>query len=95
MSVDEIREYLNVDSLSYLTLDRLVSATGAVGAGFCDACLTGNYPVEIPAELGKHILELPSEASTSTTGLAEALEVAPTLPAQDAFTFTSSEEIDG
>jgi amidophosphoribosyltransferase len=95
MSVDEIREYLNVDSLSYLTLDRLVSATGAVGAGFCDACLTGNYPVEIPAELGKHILELPSEASTSTAGLAEALDVAPTLPAQDAFTFTSSEEIDG
>ena len=95
MSVDEIREYLNVDSLSYLTLDRLVSATGAVGAGFCDACLTGNYPVEIPAELGKHILELPSEASTSTAGLTEALDVAPRLPAQDAFTFTSSEEIDG
>ena len=95
ISVDEIREYLNVDSLSYLTLDRLVSATGAVGAGFCDACLTGNYPVEIPAELGKHILELPSEASTSTTGLVDTVEVAPTLPAQDAFTFTSSEEIDG
>ena len=57
--------------------------------------MTGNYPVEIPAELGKHILELPSEDSTSTAGLAEALDVAPTLPAQDAFTFTSSEEIDG
>ena len=95
MSVDEIREYLNVDSLSYLKLNRLLSATGAVGAGFCDACLTGNYPVEIPAELGKHILELPSEASTTTTGLADTLEVAPTLPAQDALTFTSSEEIDG
>ena len=95
MSVDEIREYLNVDSLSYLKLDRLLSATGAVGAGFCDACLTGNYPVEIPAELGKHILELPSEASATTTGLADTLEVAPTLPAQDALTFTSSEEIDG
>jgi amidophosphoribosyltransferase len=95
MSVDEIREYLNVDSLSYLTLDRLVSATGAVGAGFCDACLTGNYPVEIPVELGKHILELPSEASTNTTGLADTLEVAPTLPAQDALSFTSSEENDG
>jgi len=73
----------------------LLSATGAVGAGFCDACLTGNYPVEIPTELGKHILELPSEASTATTGLADTLEVAPSLPAQDALTFTSSEEIDG
>jgi len=95
MSVDEIREYLNVDSLSYLALDRLVSATGAVGAGFCDACLTGNYPVEIPVELGKHILELPSKASTNMTGLVDTFEGTPTLPAQDALSFTSSEEIDG
>ena len=94
MSVDEIREYLNVDSLSYLTLDRLLSATGAVGAGFCDACLTGNYPVEIPEELGKHILELPSPSTTTTTGLADTLDVAPTLPAQDALSF-STEERDG
>jgi len=94
MSVDEIREYLNVDSLSYLTLDRLLSATGAVGAGFCDACLTGNYPVEIPEELGKHILELPSPNTTTTTGLADTLDVAPTLPAQDALSF-STEERDG
>jgi amidophosphoribosyltransferase len=57
LTVDEIREYLNVDSLSYLTLDRLVEATGAVGAGFCDACLTSNYPVEVPVTLGKHVLE--------------------------------------
>jgi len=94
MSVDEIREYLNVDSLSYLTLDRLLSATGAVGAGFCDACLTGNYPVAIPVELGKHILEMPSSAPTTTNTLADALDVAPTLPAQDALSF-SSEDTDG
>jgi amidophosphoribosyltransferase len=94
MSVDEIREYLNVDSLSYLTLDRLLSATGAVGAGFCDACLTGNYPVAIPVELGKHILEMPSSAPTTTNALADALDVAPTLPAQDALSF-SSEDTDG
>ena len=25
--------------------------TGAVGAGFCDACLTGTYPVAIPIGL--------------------------------------------
>jgi amidophosphoribosyltransferase len=51
LTVDEIREYLNVDSLAYLTLDRLIEATGAVGAGFCDACLTGEYPVEVPLSL--------------------------------------------
>ena len=43
-TVEEIRDYLNVDSLAYLTLDRLIASTGAVGAGFCDACFTGHYP---------------------------------------------------
>jgi amidophosphoribosyltransferase len=57
LTVDEIREYLNVDSLAYLSLDRLIEATGAVGAGFCDACLTGDYPVEIPVSLSKRVLE--------------------------------------
>jgi hypothetical protein len=34
-----------------------VAATGAAGAGFCDACFTGNYPVEVPLTLRKHVLE--------------------------------------
>jgi amidophosphoribosyltransferase len=63
MTIDEIRAYLNVDSLAYLTLDRLLASTGAVGAGFCDACLTGNYPVEIPASVGKTLLEMPERKS--------------------------------
>jgi amidophosphoribosyltransferase len=57
LTVEEIREYLNVDSLAYLSLDRLVEATGAIGAGFCDACLTGTYPVEVPVSLSKRVLE--------------------------------------
>ena len=52
-TVEEIREYLNVDTLAYLDLDRLVEATGAVGAGFCDACFTGNYPVAVPVTLAQ------------------------------------------
>jgi amidophosphoribosyltransferase len=57
LDVEEIREYLDVDTLAYLSLDRLVAATGAAGAGFCDACFTGNYPVEVPLTLRKHVLE--------------------------------------
>lgn len=57
MEITEIRDYLGVDSLSYLTLDALVEAVGAPGAGFCSACLTGDYPVDIPAEAGKGVLE--------------------------------------
>ncbi|MDQ2648284.1 MAG: amidophosphoribosyltransferase [Actinomycetota bacterium] len=63
LTVEEIRAYLNVDSLAYLSLDRLVEATGAVGAGFCDACFTGNYPVSVPVTLRKHVLEAPEPAA--------------------------------
>ena len=48
MEVEEIRTYLNVDTLAYLTLDGLVEAIGAPNAGFCTACLTGEYPVRHP-----------------------------------------------
>jgi amidophosphoribosyltransferase len=61
LAVAEIREYLGVDTLAYLELDRLVAATGAVGAGFCDACLTGRYPVAIPENLTKGVLEAGDE----------------------------------
>jgi len=60
MDVGEIKEYLGVDSLSYLPLDRLIAATGAPSAGFCSACLTGDYPVSIPVELRSSVLEEPA-----------------------------------
>jgi amidophosphoribosyltransferase len=64
LTVEEIRDYLNVDTLAYIQLDRLVAATGAPGAGFCDACFTGSYPVAVPLTLRKHVLEEPSVAPT-------------------------------
>jgi amidophosphoribosyltransferase len=63
LTVDEIRDYLNVDTLAYIQLDRLVAATGAPGAGFCDACFTGHYPVAVPVTLRKHVLEEPRPAA--------------------------------
>ena len=57
MSVGEITDYLGVDSLSYLTIENLVAAVDAPGAGFCTACLTGEYPVDVPVSLSKGILE--------------------------------------
>jgi amidophosphoribosyltransferase len=58
LTVDEIRAYLGVDSLSYLSLDNLIDATGAAGAGFCAACLTGEYPVTVSPRLRKDLLEV-------------------------------------
>jgi amidophosphoribosyltransferase len=57
LSVEEIRDYLNVDTLAFITLDRLIASTGTSGAGFCDACFTGVYPVEVPVALSKGVLE--------------------------------------
>jgi amidophosphoribosyltransferase len=57
MTVGEIQEYLDVNSLAYLTIDRLMEATGAVNAGFCSACLTGEYPVEVELSQRKDVLE--------------------------------------
>jgi amidophosphoribosyltransferase len=96
MSVDEIREYLNVDTLSYLALDRLLDATGAVGAGFCDACLTGNYPVEIPVALTERVVDLQPKADSRftpvATQFAEFLEVGTTLPVIDGSRSTDENE---
>jgi amidophosphoribosyltransferase len=51
-SVDEISRYITADSLAYLSQDGLREAVGYPGGdGFCEACFTGDYPVEIiPAE---------------------------------------------
>lgn len=62
-SHDEIVEFLDVDSLDYLSLDHLVTAIDAPGAGFCNACLTGRYPVPVPVEL-----TVPRSLSTAAVG---------------------------
>ena len=57
MNTDEIRAHLGADTLGYLSLDGLLDATGVADAGFCTACLSGEYPTEVPVEGGKFQLE--------------------------------------
>lgn len=52
MSIEEIREYIRADSLSYISLDGLYKAAGetkrnSANPQFCDACFTGDYPVDL------------------------------------------------
>ena len=58
MTLSEIQQYLAVDSIAYLSLENLVQAIAAPGAGFCTACLTGEYAVAVPSNLSKSVLEL-------------------------------------
>jgi amidophosphoribosyltransferase len=57
LQVGEVREYLGVDSLAYLDLNRLVAATGSNAESFCTACLSGEYPVPVPDADTKLALE--------------------------------------
>jgi amidophosphoribosyltransferase len=57
LSVGEICEFVGADSLAYLSLENLLAAVDAPGAGFCTACLTGEYPTPVAINLSKGTLE--------------------------------------
>lgn len=50
LSVEEIRDYLEVDSLAYLSIPDLLEATGCDPRHFCTACFDSQYPTPTPAE---------------------------------------------
>ncbi|HUI92549.1 MAG TPA: amidophosphoribosyltransferase [Chitinivibrionales bacterium] len=50
--VEEIRRYLDVDSLGYLSIDGLLSVVSAPRENFCVACFSGDYPIEPFGEKG-------------------------------------------
>ncbi len=56
-TLDEIRRYLNADSLAYLSQAGMVKATGLPRTAFCMACYDGDYPVPYDPLVDKHILE--------------------------------------
>lgn len=47
-TVEEIREQIGVDSLSYLRMERLPEMAG--GRPICTACFSGDYPIAPPTE---------------------------------------------
>ena len=57
LSLEQICDYLNVDSLGYLDVEGMVRATGKPANHFCLACFTGNYPLPVDPELDKFIME--------------------------------------
>jgi amidophosphoribosyltransferase len=50
-SIEEVRDFIGADSLSYLSLDGLVKSTENVRDKFCLACFDGCYMDEIPEDL--------------------------------------------
>ena len=58
-SVAELRDYLGLDSLNYLSLPGLLESTGVADPEqyFCKACFDGCYPVEFDRKVSKDCLE--------------------------------------
>ena len=48
-TIEQIREAIGADTLGYLSVERLSEMIGG-DRGYCDACFTGNYPIEPPVE---------------------------------------------
>ena len=58
-TLEELKDYLNLDSLHYLTLEGLLASTGVDAAEnyFCKACFDGAYPVAFDDHVSKTCLE--------------------------------------
>jgi amidophosphoribosyltransferase len=49
-TLEEIRKYLNADTLAYLSLDGLVDSVRGGRSRYCTSCYTGQYPVAFPRD---------------------------------------------
>ena len=58
LEVEEIRRSIGADSLGYVSLDGLISATQVVSDRLCSACFTGEYPIRIPEDMSEGKLRL-------------------------------------
>ncbi len=56
-SVEEIRDFIGLDSLGYLHVDNLVKATHIPREDLCLACFNGHYPVPVDKDFNKYCLE--------------------------------------
>ena len=56
-SIEEIRQFVGVDSLKYLSLEGMLGAMLLPKEEFCTACFTGDYPTSICKPPSKKALE--------------------------------------
>jgi amidophosphoribosyltransferase len=49
-TLEQVREFLEADSLAYMSLEGLLSAVGPDRGSYCSSCYTGRYPVACPVD---------------------------------------------
>ena len=50
LSVEAIREFVDADSLHYISLEGLIDSVPNERETLCTACFTGDYPIPVPDE---------------------------------------------
>ncbi|OQX54424.1 MAG: amidophosphoribosyltransferase [Candidatus Omnitrophica bacterium 4484_213] len=56
-TVKEIKDFIGLDSLEYLSLDGMLKSMPLPRKEFCTACFNGVYPAKPPKRISKNILE--------------------------------------
>ncbi len=56
-SIDDIRDYLGVDSLHYLSIEGMLSCVNRPASHYCTACFSGDYRLEVDRPVTKLSLE--------------------------------------
>jgi len=56
-TLKEIRDYIGLDSIGYLSLEGMLESMYLDKGEFCTACFSGNYPVPVEEETDKYRLE--------------------------------------
>ena len=68
-SIEEMRDYLGVDSLAYLSVQGLMTAVTRANdgdLGYCNACFTGDYPVPVNKDMSKDEFDWQAPAPRAT-----------------------------
>ncbi|HEY5640945.1 MAG TPA: amidophosphoribosyltransferase [Dehalococcoidia bacterium] len=72
--VEEIRQHIGADSLTYLSLDGLMRAVEQPRESFCTACFTGEYPMPVQLQMDKLVFERPGRTRARKVPVAAAAE---------------------
>lgn len=52
-TIDQIRDFIEVDSLAYLSLEGMYKCFSKPAANYCTACWSGNYPIPVDHQASK------------------------------------------
>jgi amidophosphoribosyltransferase len=55
--VEAVRRSIGADTLGYVSMESLIAASEQPRTRLCTACFSGEYPIPIPTQVGKHVLE--------------------------------------